>query len=248
MAKFSNNDGWDLTAGHTPRCYESHPALSLGVAEIYGGSCSNPFVKDADIYIGFDGSMIRTRKQYPWEEGTEFLYRIVDMAAPEDIVSFTKLLNWMMTQLVNGKKMHCGCIGGHGRTGTVLAALTKLMLDENDAITYVRENYCKKAVESEAQVRFLSKHFGIKEVAGAKIHIPNETGWTSLKGGATKHDKWSDPSYYQPKLKEAHKTSYASDTGSKGIYRIAPARNDATSMWGKETKFDKPVIGDRIPV
>ena len=31
---------------------------------------------------------------------------------------------------------------------------------EKDAINYVRTHYCKRAVESDAQVEFLGRHFG----------------------------------------------------------------------------------------
>jgi hypothetical protein len=56
---------------------------------------------------------------------------------------------------------------GHGRTGTFLAALVATM-GENDAINYVRTNYCQKAVESRVQVDFLAKHFGVKSASGTK--------------------------------------------------------------------------------
>lgn len=42
------------------------------------------------------------------------------------------------------------------------------MMGEEDAITYVRKNYCQKAVESKSQVEFLHKHYGIKKVGGSK--------------------------------------------------------------------------------
>ena len=53
---------------YVPRCYESHPPLPVGKnLFIHGGSCNHPSVKDADIYIGFDYGMQRTRGRFPWE-------------------------------------------------------------------------------------------------------------------------------------------------------------------------------------
>ena len=55
-----------------------------------------------------------------------------------------------------GWRVETGCIGGHGRTGTVLACWSVLAgLTPVDAMAYVWENYCKEAIESKAQVRFI---------------------------------------------------------------------------------------------
>lgn len=153
----------------THKCYRSHPALTLpgtGLV-IHGGSCSDPVVTDADVYIGFDGSMRWTERHYPWKKGDEVFFRIPDMSVPPKPEEFVKLIHWTRKQLEDGRKVHCGCIGGHGRTGTFLAALCSTY-GEEDAITYVRSNYCAKAVESAEQIRFLEKNFGIKPVKGSK--------------------------------------------------------------------------------
>jgi hypothetical protein len=152
-----------------PMCYEDHPALPLGEGlVIYGGSCSHPVVKDADVYIGLDSGMVLTKRSWPWEPGQEVFFKISDMQAPPDAHAFVKLIDWTAGEIISGRKVHVGCIGGHGRTGTVFAALAKVMLGEEDAIEYVRKNYCKKAVESDAQINFLHTVFGIKKVAGSK--------------------------------------------------------------------------------
>ena len=155
--------------GGGERCYHSHAALTLPGTKlkIYGGSCIDPAVKDADVYIGFDSGMKMTRRHWPWEDGTEILFKITDMAAPEDPVAFRKLVEWVRGELVAGRKIHCGCIGGHGRTGTFLAALVSTY-GEKDAIGYVRKNYCKKAVESSSQTKFLVQHYGVSEATGTK--------------------------------------------------------------------------------
>lgn len=161
-----------IKTGYVKRCYETHPPLPIKAGDkeylIYGGSCGYPIVEDADIYVGFDYSMKKSPMAYPWEEGESFQYLIQDMHAPSDPVSFKHLISWLADQLVAGKKVHLGCIGGHGRTGLVLAALVTFMTGEKDSITYVRKNYCVKAVESASQVRFLHQHFGIVEVVGHK--------------------------------------------------------------------------------
>lgn len=158
------------------RCYESHPPLKLGGdMVIYGGSCTRPVVKDADVYIGFDLSMA-SGLAYPWDGGIEVMFPITDMAAPKDPTAFRKLVEWACSQLHAGRKVHVGCIGGHGRTGTMLAALASVMLGEKDAIIYVRENYCVKAVESQAQINFLHDQFGITKVKPTKDYSVPDYG------------------------------------------------------------------------
>lgn len=149
-------------------CYETHPALSVAGFEVYGGSCSRPVVQDADVYVGFDMSARRTQAQYPWSGKSEFLFYIPDMGVPSNVEDFKALIQWLSVQLAANKKVHLGCIGGHGRTGTVLAALYASMAGGKDAISYVREHYCKRAVESKAQVDFLVTHFGVNPEPPAK--------------------------------------------------------------------------------
>jgi hypothetical protein len=149
---------------------------------IYGGSCSSPIVSDADIYIGFD-YMPPKYPRFPWNTDTnpviEIPFAITDMAAPKDPVEFKKMITWVCGQVLAGKKVHAGCIGGHGRTGTFLAAVVAEFMGEKDAITYVRKNYCKKAVESAVQTKFLETHYGITPVPGAKESMAPSGKWSS---------------------------------------------------------------------
>lgn len=180
------------------RCYESHPALPLseGIV-VYGGSCVYPVVEDADVYIGHDHSMKKSPKAYPWNEGESVQFLIPDMGVPESKEEFAKMLDWLVVQLTAKKKVHVGCIGGHGRTGMTLSALAFLMRNEKDAITYVRKNYCEKAVESQGQVQFLHDLFGIEKVNPAKGHFSSHstthgkatTGHTTYSTGAVSNTR-----------------------------------------------------------
>ena len=135
---------------------------------MYGGNCSNPVVTDADIYVGLDYSMKQHRERFPWMEGAAIHYKIEDRHAPSDSKEFLELIEYLCDQANGGAKIHIGCIGGHGRTGIVLAAMVALMTDELDPIGYVRTQYCKKAVETDEQVAFLVKHYHCKKVSGSK--------------------------------------------------------------------------------
>lgn len=231
------------TTHTTGRCYESHPPLKIGEHVIYGGSCISPIVKDADIYIGFDMGMQRDHRRYPWNEGESFLFPITDMSVPTDINEFNNLIEWVAVQLIAQKKIHMGCIGGHGRTGLVFAALVKYMTGEDDAISYVRKNYCEKAVESHEQVAWLHKHFGIKEVQGAKEWHGNDGGWRgnyntkgTTSGRSTSHAS-SFNDRYATKPTPPPVTRPTEVTRSAGVTTY-PAKH-AMSVWGTSHRLIK---------
>jgi hypothetical protein len=171
---------------HPPRCYTGHPALPIpgtGLV-VWGGSCLDPVVTDAEIYIGFDSGMKLTERQLPWTPGHEVRYLIQDQGIPNNPSNFMKLIEWTAARLEAGSKVHAGCVGGHGRTGLFFAALVKVMAGEPDAIAYVRQHYCRKAVESQRQVDFLVATFGI--TAAEPRH--SAAGFTGSNGG--KSSRW----------------------------------------------------------
>lgn len=166
------------------RCYESHPTIEIGGGEVLGASCLYP-QEGHDIYIGFDRGMQRLGLEYPWEEKSEsrieFLFKISDMCAPKSPKDFKLMIEWITQQLELGKKVHMGCIGGHGRTGMVMSALVRTICDIEDSTTWVRENYCKKAVESDSQVNFLHKHFGVTKTKATKGSFSSGKSYLSSK-------------------------------------------------------------------
>jgi hypothetical protein len=154
-------------------CHTEHPIIQFGDGEFCGASCLNPR-EGYDIYVGLDNGMSFKHSTYPWEPSDtkviEFLFPIVDMQAPSNAENFMKLVEYLADQLSLGKRIHAGCIGGHGRTGTLIAALVAHITGELDSITWTRDNYCKKAVESPSQVDFLHKHFDVKKIEGSKSY------------------------------------------------------------------------------
>ena len=178
-----------------PKCHTTHKPMKFGKGELLGASCSSPR-KGYDIYLGLCYSMSYRFQTAPWETTkksavieTEFV--INDGSPPKSPAKFKKMIEWLCTQLHDGKKVHVGCIGGHGRTGLVVAAVRKVMDGDKDAITWTRKNHCKRAVETQSQVNFLHKHFGIKKkVKGSHIDLfsgyeGTVTGRFSAKRGNT---------------------------------------------------------------
>jgi hypothetical protein len=114
---------------------------------------------------------------------------IPDMGIPKNIPRFKKMVTWLCNQLQEGKKVHIGCIGGHGRTGLLLAAIVSQLSGEKDAIAYVRKNYCGRAVESSEQVKFLGEHYGITPVKGTKEYTPKEYSVYQSNVGSPNYSK-----------------------------------------------------------
>lgn len=195
-------------------CFHSHPPLSIpntGLV-IHGGSCLDPAVLDADLYVGFDSGMRFTQRHWPWKPGNEVRFTVPDMGAPSNPSDYMDLLKYTRERLDAGDKVHCGCIGGHGRTGMFFAALVA-QNGEPDAITYVRDHYCKRVVESDAQVDFLHKHFGVKRVSGSK-----QQAYTSRPPASS----------YSQAPKTATK---ASPVVPVGVEKIQPMKGRG-SVWG----------------
>ncbi|QIG76971.1 tyrosine phosphatase domain-containing protein [Rhizobium phage RHph_Y1_11] len=177
----SHKGGYDFGE----KCYKTHPHLKLGTGVLVGASCYNPIVNDASAYIGFDGVPTIPAYDFTTQPARHSItHKIQDMHAPDKPEEFVKLVGWTVNQLKDGKTIHCGCIGGHGRTGTFIAAVVKEILGEEDAIEWTRSHYCKRAVESKEQAVFLNKHFGIAIQKGYKEKA--SSGGKSSEGG-TRH-------------------------------------------------------------
>lgn len=145
-------------------CYEGHPPLGIGSHVVYGGSCYTPVIMDADVYVNLDQGVMPTRRSLPWTPGEEFLFPISNYQAPKSPEQFGEMIRWLCGRIDDGLKIHVGCIGGHGRTGLVLAALVASFGVSGNPVDHVREHYCDRSVETRAQVDFLVKYWGCAEV------------------------------------------------------------------------------------
>lgn len=155
--------------GAKEKCHVKHPTLTLGGGTLLGASCIHPR-KGFDIYIGLDWNMTYTDEPvYPWNATKESSvievnFKITDGSVPSDPKEFSNMLAWLEGRLSEGNRVHVGCIGGHGRTGMLMAALVQRITGNLDASEWVRSNYCKGAIETSVQIEFLRKHYGIKPV------------------------------------------------------------------------------------
>lgn len=110
------------------------------------------------------------------------------------------------------------CQGGHGRTGTALSIVCSLLgiIPENeDPVKWVRAKYCKKAVESDAQLNYLeliagrlTKEEAYKEQSFTPPSLQPVMPY--LKGGDLK-DPLSIIHSAQHEIQEAHPDCFLDD-------------------------------------
>jgi hypothetical protein len=80
-----------------------------------------------------------------------------DFGIPSDSEFVHDALDDLHRRARSGASVEIGCLGGHGRTGTALACLAILAgTSPEEAVAWVRANYCAKAVETDEQENFVS--------------------------------------------------------------------------------------------
>lgn len=162
------------------RCALSHPDVRIEgsdgkILTFRGGSkYAVPF--DADVVVHLDTYVEVSPMAYPWVQGIEFIYPINDQCAPSDPHTFHELIDYLIAEARSGGRVFICCIGGHGRTGTVLSALHATLTGRTDSIKWIRANYCDRAVESSEQVNFLHKYFGCEKVQGSRTILAKASG------------------------------------------------------------------------
>ena len=180
------NGGASLGLGHQafkpkpyvkpPPCHEGNTkAFMKDGIQVWGGGTNkdvDPFMCDVvlDLTHGvreneWSESIPTGWKSKALKSDTIILdFFITDMSAPTNATrEFWEIL-WkdLKKFKTKGKTLNvlAMCIGGHGRTGTVLTALMVASgynkIVEGNPIKWLRENYCHKAVESKRQTDYLS--------------------------------------------------------------------------------------------
>jgi len=82
----------------------------------------------------------------------DFLLVCRDFGVPE-MRDYESAISAIALETAVGNLVYIGCMGGIGRTGTVMAGLVRVLTDCNgeEAVTWVRANYLGHAVETKAQ-------------------------------------------------------------------------------------------------
>lgn len=114
---------------------------------------NDPYARDRDRGPAF-GLYLDRRWQPPWpHQHLDW----PDFGVPDDPAAFVAALRDLLDRARRGDGVELGCLGGHGRTGTALAALAVLAgHPPYDAVDWVRSQYCPHAVETPEQERLVA--------------------------------------------------------------------------------------------
>ena len=83
-----------------------------------------------------------------------------DFGVPRDRDRATREIRAAFERARAGQRVEVACIGGHGRTGTVLACMAILAgVPVAEAVEWVRANYCRRAVQEPAQQYWIERYW-----------------------------------------------------------------------------------------
>lgn len=86
-----------------------------------------------------------------------------DFGVPTDAEAADAVIEDAFARAQRGEAVEVACVGGHGRTGTLLACMAVLAgVRPDDAVSWVRQHYCERAVQEPSQAywmeRFAERH------------------------------------------------------------------------------------------
>lgn len=81
-----------------------------------------------------------------------------DFGVPSDRSAADREIHAAFERARAGERVEVACIGGHGRTGTVLACMAILAgVPADQAVEWVRSTYCRRAVQEPSQQYWIDR-------------------------------------------------------------------------------------------
>ena len=183
-----------------------------------------------------------------------------DFNVPSEALPMVDIVQWMLQQMEQGKRLETACMGGHGRTGTMLALLLVAQgMPPGSAIARVRKYHCKKGIENEKQGRYVAEFYKLvhgnedwkktksqrqlfnKEVnSGHKDNKSKSSSKSSKSSGSVTPVKVTYPTpKYDPEMKlywsEKFIPGYRKDEKT-GVY-ISEFKDGEPPVWDEEHKL-----------
>lgn len=153
---------------------EPQPKGNAGAVSKYQNKCRHFFdpIELVDGYSVYPSSLANDRKDneftpdfglyadFMWEPGWRNEYIVwPDFEIPDFASVAIEQIHSACERVVNGERVEIGCIGGHGRTGTIAACMAVTLsymvgetpLSPSDARALVQREYCRHAIETDEQ-------------------------------------------------------------------------------------------------
>ncbi|MDD9371995.1 MAG: hypothetical protein PV358_17880 [Acidimicrobiales bacterium] len=151
---------WDAAGRPAPRPHVHRTAVELAdgtVVTAVSFAEDDPYGRDVAPAFGL---YLDARWSPPWPHAhTDW----PDFEVPDDTGALRRALLALLQRARAGDAVEIGCLGGHGRTGTALACLAVLTgTPADEAVAWVRERYCAKAIETDRQIAF-AEGFGASD-------------------------------------------------------------------------------------
>lgn len=164
------------TAWNYKTCKHVHQPLDINGVTVMGSAARD--VKEHDyeivqygIYASQDWKpdILLTPGFTPvWVQDTALQINSVHLDWPDyktpllPIELVKQVLTWGLETAASGSGVEVGCMGGHGRTGTMLGLFGVISgMNPVEACENVWNNYCEHAIESEEQVEYIGEMYGL---------------------------------------------------------------------------------------
>lgn len=135
----------------------------IGILQLPGFGCRNWWTVGGGPYLQRPACTIGVKVAKEIKAKADHWIDIKDFCTPT-YGAVNAVLPRIVDDILAGKAVYFGCMGGRGRTGLVLAILAKAWGIEKP-VEFVRETYYRHAVETDEQYEFVMKYRVDKKLA-----------------------------------------------------------------------------------
>ncbi|WP_456473118.1 protein-tyrosine phosphatase family protein [Methanocaldococcus sp.] len=129
----------------------------FGVIPTYFAYIPEDKIDDVGLIIALDKAWLPILEEIAKKHNINYKIVHVEDRKPPTVEQMDIILDYITSTVKKGKKVIVGCIGGKGRTGTVLAVWCGLNGIDNP-IEYIREVYHPEVVETRSQEKFVCEY------------------------------------------------------------------------------------------